>query len=353
MTTPGCRGSQRRVGRSHLLRTVGILATIVLGLAIFGADSLFAAQSQPITAFSIVARDSLTGEIGVAVQSHWFSVGPLVPWAEAGVGAVATQSFVEPAFGAAGLALMQSGRSAPDALRRLLISDPGAETRQVAMIDARGRVGVFTGGRSIPFAGHRAGAQYSVQANFMDRPGVWTAMARAYESASGDLADRMLAALAAADRQDGETRGHESAAIVIVGPRATGRPWEDRIVDLRVEDHEDALGELRRLVGLSKAYRALMEGDQRLARGQLTSAMREYADATSRVPDSATNGEIAFWAGVRLVAAGQVSAGVVYLQRAQEADDGWIDVLRRLPSSGVLPSNAALIERLERAMTDR
>lgn len=329
---------------------------LIIAVAASLSDSLavrplFAAQGIPATTYSIVARDTATGEIGVAVQSHWFSVGSLVPFAEAGVGAVATQSFVEPAFGAAGLALMRSGRSAPDALRRLLSSDPGVEIRQVAMIDARGRVGVFTGGRSVPYAGHRTGLQFSVQANLVDRPDVWTTMARAYENARGDLAERMLAALAAAERASGDTGGRKSAAIIVVASRATGRAWDDRILDLRVEDHVDPIGELRRLVGLSQAYRYLSEGDERLSRGQLSLALQSYEKAVSRVPDASTDGEVAFWAGIRLVSAGQEQTGVAYLRRAQTVQSNWVEVMRRLPASGMLPANAALIQRLERGMT--
>jgi uncharacterized Ntn-hydrolase superfamily protein len=341
-------------GAAHLPAFRRLLAAALVSVAAAGlldVAALSATQGRPVATYSIVARDSATGQIGVAVQSHWFSVGSLVPWAEAGVGAVATQSFVEPAFGAAGLSLMRSGRSAPDALRRLLTADPGVETRQVAMIDARGRVAVYTGSRSIPYAGHRTGPQFSVQANLMDRPDVWTAMARAYETSVGDLADRMLAALAAAERAGGDARGRQSAAIIVVAARPTGRPWDDRIVDLRVEDHADPVGELRRLVGISRAYRSLAEGDGRLARGQLPQALQAYERAVSSAPDTATNGEVAFWAGIRLVAAGQESMGLTYLRRAQSVHSRWIEVMRRLPVSGVLPANNALIQRLERGMT--
>ncbi|HEY7408378.1 MAG TPA: DUF1028 domain-containing protein, partial [Gemmatimonadaceae bacterium] len=177
---------------------------------------------RPVATYSIVARDSVTGEIGVAVQSHWFSVGALVPWAEAGVGAVATQSFVDPRYGPLGLELIRLGRSAPDALRALVSSDADSAVRQVAMIDAQGRVAAFTGTRAIRAAGQRIGAQYSVQANLMEKPTVWPAMARAFETARGDLAERLLAALEAAEREGGDIRGRQSAAIVVVGPTSTG-----------------------------------------------------------------------------------------------------------------------------------
>src|SRR5437899_3340195 len=198
--------------------------------------SLSAAQFRPVHTFSIVARDSVTGELGVAVQSHWFSVGPLVPWAEAGVGAVATQSFVDPAYGPLGLELMRTGKTARQSLEGILASDPGREVRQVAMVDARGGVAAHTGKKCIPAAGHIEGEQFTVEANLMLNDKVWPAMAKAYRETKGDLAERMLAALDAAQTAGGDIRGRQSAAILIVSGKPTGKPWDDRIMDLRVED---------------------------------------------------------------------------------------------------------------------
>src|ERR1043165_2379930 len=191
---------------------------------------------RPVHTFSIVARDPDTGELGVAVQSHWFSVGSIVPWAEAGVGAVATQSFVDPSYGKLGLDLMRAGKSAPDALKALLAGDEARDVRQVAMIDAQGRVVAHTGAKDIPAAGHIVGKDYSVQANLMLNDKVWPAMSRAFENTKGDLAERMLAALDAAQAAGGDIRGRQSAAIVVVTGKPTGRPWADRIFDLRVDD---------------------------------------------------------------------------------------------------------------------
>ena len=173
---------------------------------------------RPVATYSIVARDSTTGQLGVAVQSHFFSVGPIVPWAEPGVGAVATQSLVDPAYGPLGLDLMRMGRTAPEALKALVSADKDAEVRQVAMVDAHGNVAAHTGKRAIYAAGHQTGTQYSVQANLMEKPTVWAAMSKAYESSTGDLAERMLAALEAAEAEGGDIRGRQSAAILIVGP---------------------------------------------------------------------------------------------------------------------------------------
>jgi uncharacterized Ntn-hydrolase superfamily protein len=243
---------------------------------------------RPIATYSIVARDADSGQLGVAVQSHWFSVGPIVPWAEAGVGAVATQSLVDPAYGPLGLDLMRMGRSAEEALKALLAGDSGANVRQVAMVDAEGNVAAHTGSRAIYAAGHQTGDQYSVQAKLMDRDTVWGAMARAYETSTGDLAERMLAALEAAEAEGGDIRGRQSAAILIVGKENTGKPWADRLFDLRVEDHPDPVGELRRLVTLQRAYLKLNEGDLHLETNDIEAALAAYRTATEIVPDSAT-----------------------------------------------------------------
>src|SRR5262245_7858475 len=193
--------------------------------------------ARPLHTVSIVARDPETGELGVAVQSHWFSVGAVVSWAEAGVGAVATQSFVNPAYGPDGLARMKQGKPAADALAELVAQDPGEAVRQVAFVDAAGRVAAHTGKNCIASAAHHVGAGYSVQANRMENDRVVPAMARAFEGTKGPLAERLLAALAAAQREGGDIRGQQSAALLVVRAKSTGKIWEDRLVDLRVEDH--------------------------------------------------------------------------------------------------------------------
>src|ERR1700704_2579964 len=202
---------------------------------------------RPVHTFSIVARDPVTGELGVAVQSHWFAVGSIGPWAEAGVGAVATQSFVDPAYGRLGLELMRTGKSAPDALKGLLAGDDGRDVRQVAMIDFQGRVDAWTGKNDIQAAGHVVGKNFSVQANLMLNDKVWPAMAQAFENTKGDLADRMMAALDAAQSVGGAIRARQSAAIIVVTGKPTGQPWKDRTFDLRVDDSAEPLKDLRRL----------------------------------------------------------------------------------------------------------
>jgi uncharacterized Ntn-hydrolase superfamily protein len=328
-----------------------IARSLLVVVALFAVSAPIAAQElfhplRPVATYSIVARDSATGEMGVAVQSHWFSVGALVPWAEAGVGAVATQSFVDPRYGPLGLDLMRLGRSAPEALRALVSSDADSAVRQVAMIDAQGRVAAFTGSRAIRAAGQHTGAQYSVQANLMEKPSVWPAMARAFEGTRGDLAERLLAALEAAEREGGDIRGRQSAAIVVVGPTNTGRPWSDRRFDLRVEDHAAPVAELRRLVTLARVYQKLNEGDEWVTKNDMPRAVQAYGAATSLLPDAATNGEAVFWTGISLAAAKRVEEAIPYLRRAHAADPRWAELVTRLPEVGLLPNDSALVRRL-------
>jgi len=293
--------------------------------------------------YSIVARDPETGRMGVAVQSHFFSVGSIVPWAEAGVGAVATQAHVEVSYGPKGLELMRAGTPAGRSLGVLVFADNDADHRQVAMVDAMGRAVAHTGEKCIAEAGDRQGDGVSVQANMMLNGTVPDAMLAAYESASGDLAERMLAALDAAEAQGGDIRGKQSAAIVIVKGRASDKPWEDRLVDLRVEDHSQPLEELRRLVAMRRGYDAIERAEQAALDGDMDTAGREYAVAEENVGD---NVEASFWAATALAAAGNEDEARALLQKSLSRHDGWAELLRRLPPAGLFPDDPALIERL-------
>jgi uncharacterized Ntn-hydrolase superfamily protein len=298
---------------------------------------------RPVATYSIVARDPATGELGVAVQSHWFSVGTIVAWAEPGIGAVATQSFVDPSYGPVGLALLRAGRPAPDVLRGLLEADAGRDVRQVAIIDAEGRVAAHTGVKCIAAAGHRTGVNYSVQGNLLSRDEVWQSMAGAFEAATGSLAERMLAALEAAERAGGDIRGRQSAAILVVGPKFTGRPWEDRVVDLRVDDHPDPLGEMRRLVRTARAYRHMNDGDACVEKKDWDCAVREYGAAEALLPEQA---EVPFWFAVALASAGRVEESLPVFRRTFARDTRWVELVGRLPASGLLPDDAALLARI-------
>lgn len=295
--------------------------------------------------FSIVARDPATGEMGVAVQSHWFSVGSIVAWAEAGVGAVATQSFVDPSYGHRGLELMRAGVPAPDALRRLLDGDAQREVRQVAMIDTQGRVDAFSGTLDIKDAGHHVGAQYSVQANMMANPTVWPAMAAAFEKARGDLAERMIAALEAAQSAGGDIRGKQSAAILIVRAKSSGRPWAgaDRVFDLRVDDHPEPIVELKRLVRLQRAYAHANRGDELVAEKRVDDALKEYAAAGRLAPEIL---ELPFWEAVTLVVVGREAEAAPIFRRVFAKEPYWADLVPRLPAAGQLPDDPALIKRI-------
>jgi uncharacterized Ntn-hydrolase superfamily protein len=322
------------------LRLLLALATL-LGLSSVparGADSL-------VHTFSIVARDPKTGDMGVAVQSHWFSVGSIVSWAEAGVGAVATQSFVDPGYGLKGLGLMRDGVSAPDALARLVKADPQPDGRQVAMIDTAGRVQAYTGKAAVAAAGHIVGEQFSVQANMMASEKVWPAMAEAYRRSTGDLADRMLAALDAAQAAGGDARGKQSAAMVVVKAKGTGRPWvgADKLFELRIEDHPQPLVELRRLLRLQRAYGHANRGDELMTEKKVDEALVEYAAASTLAPEIV---ELTFWHAVTLASIGREAEAAPIFKAVFAKEPLWLEMLARLPAAGLFPNDPALLGRI-------
>jgi uncharacterized Ntn-hydrolase superfamily protein len=327
----------------------GTLSMVLMALTLASAQGdgqahpLISRPLRPMHTFSIVARDPSTGEIGVAVQSHWFSVGSVVPWAEAGVGAVATQSFVEPSYGPLGLDLMRAGRSAPDALKALLAGDDAREVRQVAMIDAQGHVAAHTGAKDIQAAGHIVGKDYSVQANLMLNNRVWPAMAQAFESSKGDLGERMLAALDAAQSVGGDIRGKQSAALIVVSGHPTGRPWQDRIFDLRVDDSLAPLPELRRLLNLERAYNHMNAGDLAVEKKDPEGALREYGTAERLVPE---NAEMVYWHAVALVNMGRVGESLPLFRRVFRMDRNWVTLTPRLVKSELLPNDQKLLDQI-------
>jgi len=305
---------------------------------------------RPVHTFSIVARDPATGELGVAVQSHWFSVGATVPWIEAGVGAIATQSFVDPSYGKLGLDLMRAGKSAPDALKALLAGDDARDVRQVAMIDAQGRVMAHTGAKDIPAAGHIVGENYSVQANLMLNDKIWPAMARAFETTKGDLAERMMAALEAAQAAGGDIRGRQSAALIVVTGKPTGRAWTDRVFDLRVDDHAEPLKELRRLVTLQRAYNHMNAGDLAVEHKENEKALAEYGAASQLVPD---NAEMVYWHAVALVNMGRVDESLPLFRRVFAMDKNWVTLTPRLMKIGLIVDDQTIIDRIVKAANEK
>jgi uncharacterized Ntn-hydrolase superfamily protein len=288
---------------------------------------------RPAHTFSIVARDPVTGDLGVAVQSHWFSVGAMVTWAEPGVGAVATQSFVEPSYGPKGLALMGAGTSAPDAMAQLVAEDKQSAVRQLGFIDATGRAASHTGERCIGVAASHVGAGYAVQANMMGNGRVVPAMAKAYEAATGDLADKMLAALDAAQAEGGDVRGCQSAAMLVVSGKRSDTPWKEKKFDLRVEDSAAPLRELRRLVVLARAYDQMNQGDLAIEHGDINAAAQHYANASKISPD---NIEMVFWTAATLAGVGRVDETIPMFRRTFEADPRWRELTQRLVPAGIL-----------------
>jgi len=289
--------------------------------------------------YSIVARDPDTGELGVAVQSHWFSVGSIVTWARPGVGAVATQANLEPAYGPRVLDLLAGGVPAPEALARLVAEDPLGQSRQVAVVDAAGRAAAHTGSSCIPYAGHVTADGISCQANIMASERVWPAMLEAFQAANGSLADRLLGALDAAEREGGDIRGRQSAAILVVP--AEGEPWTT-VVSLRVEDHPDPLPELRRLVRLREAYALAGEADELLNAGRHDQAAGLYERASELAPG---NHELLFWAGLGTVQAGDVDRGVAKVVAAIAVQPAWRELLARLPAD-IAPAAPLVLARL-------
>jgi len=290
--------------------------------------------------YSIVARDPQTGELGVAVQSHWFSVGPIVPWAFPGVGAVATQANAEVSYGPRALELLAAGGSPEEALGQLVAEDPGAAGRQVAVVDAAGRVAAHTGASAIPFAGHVAGDQVSCQANIMASEGVWPAMLEAYVGATGPLSERLLVALDAGEAAGGDLRGRQSAAILVVP--AEGDWWETE-VSLRVEDHPEPLAELRRLLGIHRAYQLASRADELVNEGRHDEAARLYREAGAL---ELNNHELQFWSGLGAAQSGDLETGVEEVRAAIAAHLPWRALLERLPED-VAPAAAAVRARLE------
>src|SRR5215218_2243153 len=274
--------------------------------------------------YSIVARDPATGQLGVAVQSHWFSVGSVVSWARAGTGAVATQSVAEVAYGPRTLDRLAAGEDATSALRAELDADASARVRQVAVVDTHGRVAVHTGEDCIQYAGHETGEQFSCQANMMARETVPAAMAAAYGETDGPLPDRLLAALRAAEREGGDIRGRQSAAMLVVP--SEGDPWATR-VDLRVEDHPDPLDELGRVLGLQRAYEMAGEADEVLGAGDAEAASRLYIGAAELAPQS---DELLFWAGLSIAHIGDLHTGTEMVKRAADVNPDWLVLLDRL-----------------------
>ena len=319
-----------------------LLSIVLLSLSI-GVTTADERPVRPVSTYSIVARDAETGQLGVAVQSHWFAVGAGVVWAAPGVGAVATQSFMDPDYGPLGLQLMRAGKRAGQALSALLAIDEFANVRQVGMVDAAGTVANHTGEQSIGEYCDVSGDAFTAQANMMWKSTVCEAMAEAFRASAGDLAERLLVALEAAEAEGGDVRGKQSAALLVVSGDASLPAWSGRLFDLRVDDHPEPLVELRRLVLMNRAYTLMNAGDGYMTEGNITEAVNAYSAAETLVPDSH---EMVFWHAATLAAAGEVDASLPLFAKAFEAWPRWRELLPRLPAAGLLPDDAALMERI-------
>jgi uncharacterized Ntn-hydrolase superfamily protein len=293
--------------------------------------------------YSIVARDENTGQLGVAVQSHWFAVGSMCPWVEAGVGAIASQSMVEPAYGSRGLDALRSGKPAGQVLQELLAADEGRELRQVAIVDAQGQIATHTGTRCISAAGHRSGSNYSVQANMMLNDSVWPAMAKAFEQAQGDLSLRMLATLKAAQAAGGDIRGQQSACMLVADGTKSDKPWEHLLVDIRVDDSDRPLVELERLLNIQRAYDLMNQGDALLAKDETRLAQEKYGQAAALAPKI---DEIPFWQAVTLADLGKVDEALPIFEQVFNLNPNWAELVQRLPASGLLREDADMMRRI-------
>jgi uncharacterized Ntn-hydrolase superfamily protein len=322
----------------NLILILSLATLLIYSLAEGGERPLIGLY--PVNTYSIIAHDSVTGQFGAAVQSHWFKVADVL-WVEPNVGAVASQSLADFSYGLLGIEMMKHGKTAEQALAGLLESDPGREVRQVAMIDRMGKVAVHTGTRCIAEAGHHVGKDYCVQANLMEKATVWEAMAQAYEQTEGDLAERMMAALEAAQKEKGDIRGMQSAAMVVVTGQPCGLPWVDRIVDIRVDDSPQPLAELRRLLKITRAYNHMNKGDEYIAAGNYQKADEEYFKASTL---ASGNPEILFWQAVALVNAGQVERSLPIFGQVFKASDNWRILVPRLVKAELLPGDQKSID---------
>lgn len=288
--------------------------------------------------YSIVARDAKTGEFGVAVQSHYFQVGPTVPWALSGVGAVATQSRVNVSYGPLGLEYLRAGYTAEQTLKALTSGDSQPEIRQCAIVDAAGNVAAHTGSKCIAAAGHQTGDGFSCQANLMEKDTVWAAMADAFTSTDAPLAERMMAALEAAEAEGGDIRGKQSAAMLVVSGKPTGRSWEDRVIDLRVEDAAEPLPELRRLLRIKRALQTVAEADRLALAGDKSGAASKRREGLTLAPEMI---ELRFWTGITMAEAGDIDGAIPLIAEVVRKDPRWLETMRRLVAVDRVPKELA------------
>ena len=321
-----------------LILVFGIIKKIVIILLItYPLSSI--GQTNPYSdkfahTYSIVAKDANTGEMAVGVQSHWFSVGTLVSWGKSGVGVVATQSFVNPSYGPNGIELMENGVSAEEALKNLTDKDEGRDFRQAAMLDVNGSVNAFTGEKCIESAGHFVGENFSVQANMMLNDEVIPAMKKAFQDNSNlPLAERIIKVFEAAESVGGDIRGKQSAALIVVGAEKTSNVWEDKKIDLRVDDSSNPIKEIKRLLKVHRAYDHMNKGDLAIEENDMDKALSEYGKAQVLFPE---NHEMSFWKAIALLNNGKKEAARPILKKVFKENPNWKKLIYRLPKSGLI-----------------
>ena len=293
--------------------------------------------------YSIVARDEKTGQLGVGVQSHYFNVS-IVTWGESGVGVVATQSFVNKSFGIRGLELLKQGKSPEEALNELISEDEGRDVRQVSILDAKGRVATHTGVKCIKHAGHKLGENFSVQANMMLSEKVWPLMAEAFENSKGlPLPERIINSLEAAETVGGDIRGKQSANILIFSSEPIVDKWEEPLMDLRVDDHEEPLKEIRRLLTLYRAYEQGDKGDQAMEKGDINDALECYKRGMEMVPD---NLELKYWTAVSLANSKKIYEALVLFKDVFKKNSNWRTLTKRLPEVDLLNIEKEALEKI-------
>ena len=318
------------------------ILVLVLFIPSIGSSQVY--QDQFAHTFSIVARDKNTGEMAVGVQSHWFSVGTLVTWGKSGVGVVATQSFINPAYGPNGLELMENGKSATEVLEYLVKKDEGKNVRQVAMLDSKGNVSAFTGDNCIVYANQIIGDNFSVQANMMLNDKVVPVMAKTYqENSSLPLAERVLKVLQAAQKAGGDIRGKQSAALIVVGDKKVKESWNDKLVDLRIDDHQEPLVELERLLNVHHAYEYMNKGDLAVEHNDMKTALKEYGSAQKLFPD---NLEMKYWTAIALANNKDIEKALPIFKEIFKKDKNWKELTTRLPKSGLLIVSESDFQRI-------
>lgn len=293
--------------------------------------------------YSIVARDHKTGQLGIGVQSHAFACGAIVPWAEAGVGAVATQATADTNYGRLGLALMKAGKTSQQAMAALIAADPRSNIRQVAMVDGSGQVAVHTGKRCIASAGHHIGAGFSIQGNLLKSPSVWENMAKVYASCEGDFSERLLQALEAGQDAGGDIRGMQSAALVVV-PGPNDPLKREMVTNLRVDDHDHPLIELRRLLTIQRGQEWYVQAVHAVEVGDLTAAQEHYERLRGLVVGTR---EPLFWYAVTLTEHGHLDKALPVFALVFAVEPIWHSMIDRLVVSGDFPDDPSAISKVK------